>query len=46
VRIASIPCGFMPDVLLLPFSAGATFKLDGYDLDEAALEGARALAAQ
>jgi SAM-dependent methyltransferase len=46
VRIASIPCGFMRDVLSLPFPAGGTFKLDGYDLDEAALEGARALAAQ
>jgi Methyltransferase domain len=46
VRIASIPCGFMRDVLSLPFPEGATFKLDGYDLDEAALEGARALAAQ
>jgi 2-polyprenyl-3-methyl-5-hydroxy-6-metoxy-1,4-benzoquinol methylase len=46
VRIASIPCGFMRGVLSLPFPEGATFKLDGYDLDEAALEGARALAAQ
>lgn len=46
VRIASIPCGFMRDVLSLPFPEGTTFKLDGYDLDEAALEGARAVAAQ
>jgi hypothetical protein len=46
VRIASIPCGFMRDVLSLPFPEGSTFKLDGYNLDEAALEGARALAAQ
>ena len=33
----------MRDVLSLPFPEGSTFKLDGYDLDEAALEGARAL---
>jgi SAM-dependent methyltransferase len=46
VRIASIPCGFMRDVLSLPFPEGGTFKLDGYDLDEEALEGARALAVQ
>jgi 2-polyprenyl-3-methyl-5-hydroxy-6-metoxy-1,4-benzoquinol methylase len=46
VRIASIPCGFMRDVLSLPFPEGSNFTLDGYDLDEAALEGARALAAQ
>lgn len=46
VRIASIPCGFMRDVLSLPFPEGSTFTLDGYDLDVAALEGARALATQ
>src|ERR1700733_1223606 len=34
VRIASIPCGFMRDVLSLPFPEGAMFTLDGYDLDE------------
>jgi hypothetical protein len=45
-RIASVPCGLMRDVLSLPFPEGARFTLDGYDLDEAALEGAGALAAQ
>jgi SAM-dependent methyltransferase len=46
IAIASVPCGFMRDVLSLPFPPGENFQLDGYDLDTAALEGARAVAAE
>ncbi len=44
MSIASVPCGLMRDVLSLEFPKDGSVRLDGYDLDDAALTSARALA--
>jgi SAM-dependent methyltransferase len=44
VRMASLPCGLMDDLLTLDFSAVTEFSLTGIDLDEDALRGAAARA--
>lgn len=46
IRIASIPCGMMRDVLALDFSGRRDFALDGYDLDEESIDLARQLSAE
>lgn len=45
-RLASVPCGFMDDLLSLDYRASRDARLTGVDLDPAALVGASALAAQ
>jgi SAM-dependent methyltransferase len=44
--LASIPCGWMDDLLLLDYPHDADVRLLGVDLDPEALAGARALAQQ
>lgn len=44
--LASVPCGLMGDLLLLDYTACADVRLVGVDLDQRALDGARALAAE
>nr|WP_241025598.1 class I SAM-dependent methyltransferase [Burkholderia sp. Ac-20384] len=44
--LASVPCGWMGDLLTLDYRACAEVKLIGVDLDPAALEGAQKLAAR
>ncbi|WNL44412.1 methyltransferase domain-containing protein [Dyella sp. BiH032] len=47
MALASVPCGWMGDLLLLDYSGCAgDFSLTGIDLDPQALEGARQLAGQ
>ncbi|MBO4123354.1 SAM-dependent methyltransferase [Cupriavidus gilardii] len=44
ITIASVPCGLMGDLLSLDFGAAPDVSLIGIDLDQQALDGARALA--
>lgn len=46
LTLASIPCGLMGEMLLLDYSQHPGVTLLGIDLDEEALSGARALAAE
>ncbi|PWC09477.1 SAM-dependent methyltransferase [Brenneria corticis] len=46
IVMASVPCGFMGDLLLLDYTHHQDVSLIGVDLDEQALEGARQLAVQ
>jgi len=44
VVLACVPCGFMSELLNLDYSAVRDFRLVGIDIDQDALDGARALA--
>jgi SAM-dependent methyltransferase len=44
--LASVPCGWMGDLLLLDYAHCPDVRLMGIDLDPQALDGARALAAE
>ncbi|RLM19904.1 hypothetical protein BIY29_16150 [Brenneria alni] len=46
IVMASVPCGFMGDLLLLDYTRHPDVSLIGVDLDQQALEGARDLAIQ
>ena len=44
MTLASVPCGFMADLLTLDFNGATEINLVGIDLDEKSLAGARRLA--
>lgn len=46
MRLASVPSGWMGELLLLDYAAAPGISLVGVDLDQAALDGALALAGQ
>ena len=46
VRLASVPCGLMRDLLGLDYSALSSYKLIGIDIDEEALQEAQKLASR